>query len=78
MFNAYKYGKDIVPEAHVKVKNFDTLSIWEQTSKDFDLCDITGFIYGATSSRFWMMRKFINSYEYASSKEGQNMPFYSW
>ena len=66
-FNAYKREKDIVPEKHVKVKNFDKISIWEQTSKDFKLSDIEYFVYGATSSRFWMMRKFINSYEYASS-----------
>lgn len=78
LFNAYQFEKDIVPEQHVKVKSFDKLSIWEQTSKDFDLNDIEGFIYGATASRFWMLRKFINSYEFASSSQGSKMPFYSW
>jgi len=37
--------------------------------------DITGFVYGGLSSRFWMLRKYINS---LTNKELNDMPFYSW
>ncbi len=37
--------------------------------------DITGIIYGGQSSRFWMMRKYINSQPKSQHKK---LPFYSW
>ena len=40
LFNAYQFEKDIVPEKHVKVKNFNKFSVFEQTSKDYNLEDI--------------------------------------
>ena len=56
-------------DKHIKVASFEKLGAFDQTSKDFDLSNIRGFIYGGISSRFWMLRKFINSYEFASSNE---------
>ena len=56
-------------DKHIKVASFEKLGVFDQTSKDFDLNNIQGFIYGGISSRFWMLRKFINSYEFASSNE---------
>jgi len=37
--------------------------------------DIQGFVFGGFSSRFWMLRKHINSLD---DKSLQNLPFYSW
>lgn len=37
---------------------------------------IQGFVYGPFCSRFWMMRKHINSLTDIKSKE--NLPFYAW
>ena len=37
--------------------------------------DITGIIYGGQSSRFWMMRKYINS---QPKSQHNKLPFYSW
>ena len=39
--------------------------------------DIEGFIYGANSSRFWMMRKHINSMDVTKGVE-LHLPFYNW
>ena len=38
--------------------------------------DIKSFIYGGLSSRFWMMRKHINSIEKQEDK--LKLPFFSW
>jgi hypothetical protein len=40
-----------------------------------DIDEVIAFIYGGTSSRFWVMRKHINSLE---STRLKNLPFYSW
>ena len=40
-----------------------------------NLKDITGFIYGGSSARFWMMRKHINQ---LSKDDLENLPLYSW
>jgi len=37
--------------------------------------DITGFMFGGFSSRFWMLRKHINS---LTIEDLHNSPFYSW
>ena len=37
--------------------------------------EVTGFIYGGMSARFWMMRKHINL---LSKEDLANLPLYSW
>lgn len=39
--------------------------------------DIEGFVYGPFSSRFWMMRKHINSIDNTKGKK-MKLPFYAW
>jgi hypothetical protein len=36
-----------------------------------------GFIVGGSSSRFWMLRKHFNSFEFVA-EEGNTLPFYAW
>lgn len=46
-----------------------------QSSSTCKVNDIESFMFGALSSRFWMLRKFINNLE---KNELDKMPFYSW
>jgi len=39
------------------------------------LSDITGFVFGAVTSRFWMLRKHLIS---IGNDDDANVPFYSW
>ena len=39
--------------------------------------DIEGFFYGPFSSRFWMLRKHINSLDNTKGKK-LKLPFYAW
>lgn len=39
--------------------------------------DIVGFVVGPFSSRFWMMRKHINSMDNTNKKKIE-LPFYAW
>ena len=41
------------------------------------ISDIEGFIYGPNSSRFWMLRKHINSVDVQPSVP-LKLPFYAW
>lgn len=41
----------------------------------FFLDEVTGFIYGGTSSRFWLLRKHICS---KPPDDFKNLPFFSW
>ena len=51
------------------------MGTFDKTQDDFLLSDIQGFIYGGQSSRFWMLRKFINSFQFNNL---DNIPFYPW
>ena len=42
-----------------------------------NLSEITGFVYGGISSRFWMLRKHVNSL-YIEVGQKLKLPFYSW
>ena len=54
----------------------DRVSIKRQPSKATCLIsDIKAFIFGGSSSRFWVLRKHINSMD---SKLLNDLPFYSW
>jgi hypothetical protein len=50
---------------------------WYKSSASCKLSDIKGILYGGISSRFWMMRKHINSIPIDQLKKG-NLPFYCW
>jgi hypothetical protein len=52
------------------------MSIKKTLSKgSFLVKDITSFVYGGFGSRFWMMRKHINSID---MKDLTDLPFYCW
>ena len=57
------------------------MNFFEKGHTHLKLDDIQGFIYGAQSSRFWMLRKHLNA-DSAPSHEAhahtKNLPFYSW
>ena len=42
-----------------------------------DLSEITGFLFGGMSSRFWMLRKHINNFKVVQGARVK-LPFYSW
>ena len=42
------------------------------------LSEIKSIIYGGTSSRFWLHRKYINSMDLKNLKDKEKMPFYAW
>ena len=47
----------------------------KQSHASCKVSDIEGIIFGGISSRFWLLRKHINSLDSESLK---NIPFYSW
>lgn len=47
----------------------------DKSSASFHVNDILGFTFGALSSRFWMLRKHINS---MPINQQHRIPFYSW
>jgi len=47
----------------------------KQSNASCKVSDIEGIIFGGISSRFWLLRKHINSLDSESLK---NIPFYSW
>lgn len=54
----------------------DRVSIKRKVSKaSCNVKDIKAFIFGGNSSRFWVLRKHINSLEH---KLLQDLPFYCW
>ena len=64
------------PIAREHIKRDHAVKHKEYKSKaSCKLADITGFIYGGFSSRFWMLRKHINFMDYAALN---HLPFYCW
>ena len=47
----------------------------QQSSASCHIADIQGILFGGPSSRFWMLRKHINSLDDESIN---TLPFYSW
>ena len=41
------------------------------------LSDIDGFVFGGMSSRFWCLRKHMNTMDLSKVRKGE-VPFYSW
>ena len=54
-------------------KEFDK----KQSSASCALEDINGVVFGGFSSRFWMLRKHVNSVDMKTIKD-DDMPFFSW
>ena len=48
-----------------------------RSSASWRVDDIEGFLFGPGSTRFWMLRKHINSLEVQPSVP-LNLPFYAW
>ena len=57
--------------------NEDTDFKKKESSASCDLDDINGILYGAISSRYWMLRKHINSLEISKIND-EDIPFQSW
>ena len=49
----------------------------KNSSASCKLEDITGIVYGGFSSRFWMLRKHVNSVDMKTIQDS-DMPFFSW
>ena len=49
----------------------------KESSASCDLDDLIGILYGGISSRYWMLRKHINSLEISKISD-EDIPFYSW
>jgi hypothetical protein len=50
---------------------------WVKSKASCKLNSIKGIMFGGISSRFWMLRKHINSVPIENHKLGK-VPFYSW
>jgi hypothetical protein len=50
---------------------------WTTSSASCKLKNIKGIMFGGISSRFWMLRKHVNSLSKNDLKWGK-VPFYSW
>jgi len=57
--------------------NEKELNRLNSSSATCHLSEIENFIYGASTTRFWMLRKHIISL-CDQEKVGYNMPFFSW
>lgn len=49
----------------------------KKSKASFKLKDVRGFIYGGVSSRFWILRKHMNSMNLEDFKVGK-VEFYAW
>ena len=50
----------------------------KKSNSSCNISDITGFIYGPFSSRFWVMRKYISMKEPHKLKIPGEVPFNAW
>ena len=60
----------------IKPSLYDGLEKPHKSSSSTKIKDIVNFVYGPFSSRFWIMKKQINTTPIGKLK--QNMPFYAW
>ena len=68
-----KQPRDDDDEASDQEENLYT---YTKSSCSTDVENIQGIIFGGISSRFWLLRKHINSIE--SVSDLQQLPFFSW
>jgi len=66
-------NEEVLKEVTMKRKLYSL----KQSSSSCKLSDIQGFIFGGLTSRFWMLRKHINSLSSEYFKK-HTLPFYSW
>ena len=62
-------------------KNYHIRYNKKKSSASIPIDEIESFVYGPTSSRFWTMRKHINSTEMKKDFYGEvitKLPFYAW
>lgn len=57
-----------------KMKNYS----WKKSSSSFLISEVLGIMVGGASSRFWMLRKHINTIENDKIGKSTQNPFYSW
>ena len=55
----------------------DNAVIEKVSSSSFLFSEVKGFIFCGMSSRFWMLRKHINSLD-MTDKKLKKLPFYNW
>ena len=41
----------------------------KRSNASFEMNDVVGFVYGPFTSRFWLMRKALNTHDWANLKE---------
>ena len=62
-------------EQNLILERFDDL----ETQRWFKIDQITGFVFGSMSTRFWMQRQgILNQIFTEPEKCVEEMPFYSW
>ena len=71
-----RYLQIMTNKAHQHMENKKIVYKWERSSGSCYLSEIKGFVYGGTVSRFWALRKHINSMQAIDISKG--LPFYSW
>ena len=70
------YSEDLGFQATDSNDSIDELEFKEdRSSASCDLDEIQGIIFGGTNSRFWMLRKHINTIPQEQLKK---IPFYCW
>ena len=51
---------------------------WEKSNSSFLISEVLGIVVGGASSRFWLLRKHINTIENDKLGKSTQMPFYAW
>lgn len=73
-FDQNGFEKDHILEEQTVKRNLFRLKV---SSSSCAISDIKGFVYGGLTSRFWMLRKHINTMEHEELKK-PGLPFYTW
>ena len=55
----------------------EDIPVYKKSRASMKLKDIQSFMYGASSSRFWMLRKQINSISWTNFNRNK-VPFFAW
>ena len=50
----------------------------KKSSASFSLNDVESFVYGPFTSRFWIMRKYINMLDPNKLQQEEHVPFHAW
>ena len=65
-------------DLHVSDEEEEKKYNWVKSSSKYKIEDIVGVVVGGVSSRFWMLRKHLNSIKTEMYDNEDNIPFYAW